>query len=71
MGISPRELLRTKEPVYRELSLGTRALTDDELIDLMVKHPDLLQRPIVERGSRAVLARPAERVKEVIAESDK
>lgn len=66
MGIGARALLRTKEPIYRELELGTRELSEDELIDLMVQYPDLIQRPIVERGDRAILARPAERLKEIL-----
>ena len=66
MGIPARELLRTKEPIYKTLRLGERAVSDAELIDLMVEHPDLMQRPIVERGSRAILARPAERLKEIL-----
>ena len=66
MKMSPRELLRTKEETYRKLRLGERDLTDDEIVDLMVKHPDLIQRPIVEKGSRAILARPAERLKEIL-----
>lgn len=66
MGLSPRDLLRTKEPVYRELNLGKRTLTDTALIEIMVSHPDLIQRPIVERGGRAILARPADRLKEIL-----
>ena len=66
MGIQPRELLRTTEPVYKQLKLGDRSLSDAELIDAMMEHPDLIQRPIVEKGSRAVLARPAERLKQVL-----
>jgi arsenate reductase (glutaredoxin) len=66
MKMPARELLRTKEEVYRRLRLADRDLTDDEIVDLMVKHPDLIQRPIVEKGSRAILARPAERLKEIL-----
>ena len=66
MGISARELLRTKEDVYKRLRLGERQLTDAEIIDLMVQHPDLIQRPIVEKGARAILARPAERLREIL-----
>ena len=66
MGIKPRELLRTSESTYRELGLGKKDLTDDEIISLMVKHPDLIQRPIVERGDRAVLGRPTENVKALL-----
>ena len=66
MGLKPRELLRTSESVYRELNLGKSELSDDEIIALMVKHPDLIQRPIVERGNRAVLGRPTENVKALL-----
>ena len=66
MGVTVRDALRTKDPLYQELQLGERALSDDEIMDLMVQHPDLLQRPIVEKGPRAVLARPAEKVKEIL-----
>ena len=66
MGISPRELLRTGERIYKDLQLGKRELSDDELIKLMAEHPDLIQRPIVERGERAVLGRPTEKIKELL-----
>ena len=66
MGIKPRELLRKSEPVYKELGLAGREVSDSELIALMVEHPDLLQRPIVERGDRAVLGRPTENVKALL-----
>lgn len=66
MKMAPRELLRTSEAIYRELGLAKGAFTDDELISLMIKHPDLIQRPIVECGSRAVLGRPVENVKAVL-----
>jgi arsenate reductase len=68
MKITPRELLRTSEPIYKELGLGKGTFTDDEIISLMAKHPDLIQRPIVERGKRAVLGRPIENVKAVIGD---
>lgn len=66
MGIKPRELLRTSEAIYRELGLAKNDFSDDEIISLMAKHPDLIQRPIVERGNRAVLGRPTENVKELL-----
>ena len=65
-GIGPRDVLRTKEPVYAQLALGERDLPDEELIGLIAQHPELLQRPIVVRGDRAVLARPVERVLELL-----
>ena len=66
MGLSPRELLRRSEPIYKTLKLGERELSDDEIVDLMVEHPDLRQRPIVEKGEHAVLARPAERLADIL-----
>ena len=63
MGISARELLRTSEPIYRELGLSKGESTEEQLIALMIEHPDLIQRPIVERGERAVLGRPVDNVK--------
>jgi len=66
MGMRPRDLLRTKEPIYRELGLAKGEFTDDQIIALMVEHPDLIQRPIVERGGRAVLGRPVENVKQLL-----
>lgn len=66
MGISARELLRAKEDIYKDLKLAEKKLSEDELVDLMAKHPDLIQRPIVEKGERAILARPAERLKEIL-----
>ena len=66
MNMKPRDLLRKSEAVYKELGLAKDEFSDSELIDLMVKHPDLIQRPIVERGDRAVLGRPTENVKELL-----
>ena len=66
MGMKPRDLLRTKEEAYRTLRLGERELSDDEIVDAMIANPDLIQRPIVEKGTRAILARPAERLKEIL-----
>lgn len=65
-GLEPRALLRTNEALYRELELGKRDLSDDELIALMAAHPQLIQRPIVERGDRAVLARPVENLRALL-----
>jgi len=66
MGIAARDLLRTKERAYKTLQLASRNLSEEQIVDLMVEHPDLIQRPIVEKGSRAILARPAERLKEIL-----
>ena len=66
MNVKPRDLLRKSEPIYKELGLANDEFSDSELIGLMIEHPDLLQRPIVERGDRAVLGRPTENVKELL-----
>ena len=66
MKLKPRELLRTSEPLYKQLGLGKGELSDDEIISLMLKHPDLIQRPIVECGGQAVLGRPVENVKPLL-----
>ncbi len=66
MQIAPAALLRTKEALYRELNPDRRELSDDEAIALMVAHPVLMQRPILERGERAVLGRPVDRLRELL-----
>ncbi len=64
-GARPHDFLRRREALVDELGI-TDATPDDELIRLMAEHPVLVQRPIVERGDRAVLARPVERVEELL-----
>ncbi len=66
LNMKPRELLRSKEEIYKKLKLGEREISDDALIDLMVEHPELIQRPIIEIGTKAILARPAERIREIL-----
>ena len=60
----PRDIVRTKEPIYAELDLDTA--DRDELLDAMVANPILIQRPIVIHGERAVVARPPERLLELL-----
>src|SRR3954453_21346018 len=60
-GEPASNLFRQNEPVYKELGLDERDVGDDEAIKLMTEHPPLMQRPVVERGDKAVLARPIER----------
>lgn len=65
LGIDdPRAMMRTGEPVYRQLGLAGAGR--DELLDAVVAHPVLLERPIVVREGRAVIARPPERVFEIL-----
>ena len=65
LGVPAKDLLRKTEKVYRDLKLSRADLSDKEIVELMVKHPDLLQRPIVEKGDKAVLGRPPENVCEL------
>ncbi len=62
LDLGPRELMRRKEVPYRELALADPERTDDELLDAMVAHPILIERPIVVRGDRAAIGRPPEDV---------
>jgi arsenate reductase len=66
MGITPRELLRPKDPLYKELALKDSEHTDLELIELLAEYPGLIQRPIAEKGGKAVLCRPYDRILELI-----
>lgn len=66
MKLTPRQILRTSEPVYRELGLAKKEFTDSQLISSMIEYPDLIQRPIIERGNRAVLGRPVENLKTIL-----
>lgn len=59
---SPRELMRTKETLYRDLALADPALSDDQLIAALAAHPKLIERPIVVNGAHARLGRPPEQV---------
>ena len=60
LGVSPREILRSKDPAYAEHDLGSAKLTDAKLLKLMAENPGLIQRPIIVKGSKAVIARPVE-----------
>ena len=63
-GLKPMDAMRTKEAAYKQL-VADKKLTDDQLIRLMAEHPELIQRPLVARGSRVVLARPLERLSDL------
>lgn len=65
LGISARELMRTKEDLYKELGLAK--ITDEaQLIDALVEYPKLIERPIVIEGNRALIGRPVEKVVEFL-----
>lgn len=65
LGVSARELMRTKEDIYKELGLSD-VEEEAKLIDAMVEHPKLIERPIIIQGNRAVIGRPVERVVEFL-----
>lgn len=65
LNITPHELLRTGEDIYKELNLENET-NDDAIIDAMVQHPKLIERPIVIKDDKAVIGRPLENVKELI-----
>lgn len=69
-GLSVREVIRQRGTPYDELDLGNEKWTDDELIDFMVEHPILMQRPIVVSEKGAVMARPAEKVLDILSNRD-
>ena len=65
-GITPREGLRAKEPLAEELGLKRPDVTDDEVLDAMVKHPILIERPLVETDKCVRLCRPQDKVREIL-----
>ncbi|NIA72458.1 arsenate reductase (glutaredoxin) [Pelagibius litoralis] len=62
LKMEPRELMRRKEAPYKELNLGDEGLSREALIDAMVAHPILIERPIVVKGAKVALGRPPEAV---------
>ena len=66
LGMRPRELMRTKEPEYRDQGLDDPKLSDDQLIAAMVRTPKLIERPIVATSTKATLGRPPEQVLELL-----
>ncbi|VXC83825.1 arsenate reductase (glutaredoxin) [Pseudomonas sp. 9Ag] len=66
LGISPRQLLRSGEEEYKTLNLTDPTLTDEQIIDAMVAHPKLIERPILVVGDAAVIGRPPEKVLEIL-----
>ena len=70
MGMTPRELLREKGTPYAELDLGDPKWTDDEILDFMLAHPILINRPIVVTPLGTMLARPSEVVLDILPNAD-
>ena len=65
-GISPREGLRAKEPLAAELGLLAEDVSDDAILDAMMEHPILINRPLVETDKGVVLARPQDKVRDIL-----
>lgn len=65
LGIKPIELVRVKESIWKE-NFKDKNLTDDEIIEAMVANPKLIERPIVVNGGKAVIARPIEKIDEIM-----
>lgn len=66
LGFSPRDLMRKKEAIYAECDLENPDLSDTDLIGFMIKHPILIERPIVLANGKAALGRPPEQVLEIL-----
>jgi arsenate reductase len=67
LGLPVEELIRKKDQLFGDLRLGEKQLTEGQWLDLLAIYPDLLQRPIVEKRDRAIVARPARKIKEFLA----
>lgn len=65
-GLSPKQGLRAKEPLAQELGLNRPDATDDEVLDAMMAHPILIERPIVETDKGVRLCRPQDKVREIL-----
>ena len=66
LGMAPRDLMRKKEDIYAESELDNPSLSDDALIEFMIQHPILIERPIVLANGKAALGRPPEQVLDIL-----
>ena len=66
LNYAPRDLMRKKEDAYTKYNLDNPSLSDDDLIEFMVKHPILIERPIVLANEKAAIGRPPEQVLEIL-----
>lgn len=67
LNMSPRDIMRKNEPVYKALNLDDKALADSALINAMIENPILIERPIVINGDKAIIGRPPEKVLEILS----
>ena len=66
LGLTPRQLMRTKEDLYKELNLADESLSDDQLIQAMLNNPKLIERPIVVKDGKMAIGRPPENVLSIL-----
>ncbi|MEE9590494.1 MAG: arsenate reductase (glutaredoxin) [Hyphomicrobiaceae bacterium] len=66
LGLRPRDIIRSNDSIYKDLGLGDTSLSDSQLIAAMAENPILIERPIVVRGDKAVVARPPEAILDLI-----
>src|SRR5690606_30268027 len=66
LNMTPRQLMRTGEEIYRELDLANIELDDAQLLDALVQHPRLIERPILSDGKKALVGRPPEQVLQLL-----
>ena len=66
LNMKPRDVMRSQEKVYKENDLDNQSFTDSELIEVMLKNPKLIERPIVINGQKAIIARPPEKLLEIL-----
>jgi len=66
MKMLPSELLRKNDKAYKELDFKNKKYTEAQILTMLIKNPDLVQRPIIEKGKKAILARPPDRINELL-----
>lgn len=65
MNIKPSDMLRKNEKAYKDLDIKNKKYSEEEILNLMVENPDLVQRPILEMGDKVTLGRPPEKIYEL------
>lgn len=70
IGLPIEDLIRKKDQLYEDLRLGEKKLTEGQWLDLLAIYPDLLQRPIVEKGEKAIVGRPVKKIREFLTPAD-
>ena len=66
LGLEPRDLMRKGEAEYKDNNLADESLTDDDLVDALIKYPKLIERPIVVKDGQAAIGRPIENIIEIL-----